>query len=242
MVATNYVWDGQQYLMETDDSNTVQAVWMNEPDQYTNLISQRRSAATQYPHFDAMGSTRHLTDVGENVTDAWIYDAWGNVVSRVGVAVFPLQFVGRFGYYYDPDTNTFYIIRRILEPENGRWWSIDPWWISSWANTFIYARNNLLIIIDPSGLYPEMMEFCSHEECEKCIENAKKNHSTTIPLLKVIKERECPEHEIKCCGESTRLSESPCNRCGEGRVRVGNVEQVTRPLGGIIFEKGKFVV
>ena len=118
-----FVWDGQQYLVETDASNTTQAIWTNEPDQFTNLVTQRRGGATQYPHFDALGSTRQVTDLSEAITDTWLYDAWGNVLAHAGITIFPMQFVGMFGYFYDPDTNTFYIIHRILEPENARWWS-----------------------------------------------------------------------------------------------------------------------
>ena len=164
MGVTNYVWDGQQYLMETDGSNTTQAVWTNEPDQYTNLVSQRRAGTTHYAHFDALGSTRGLTDDGEIVTDDWSYGAWGNVVSHSGTTDFPFQFIGRFGYRYDSENDSFYIVHRIYEPETGRWLSVDPNWISvdpisfnrsSQTVTFsgyVYAVLNPIMFIDPNGL------------------------------------------------------------------------------------------
>lgn len=154
MPVTNFVWDGNQYLMETNEANTTQAVFTNEPDEHTNLISQRRDGASQYAHFDAVGSTRQLTNASETVTDEWNYDAWGNEVLRSGVTEFPFQFVGMFGYYFDSETNTFYIIRRILEPENGRWLSADPLLFTDGANMYWYVRNRPTIDVDQSGLYP----------------------------------------------------------------------------------------
>jgi YD repeat-containing protein len=39
---TKFIYDGQNYLQETDGSNAVQAVFTNEPQAYGKLISQRR--------------------------------------------------------------------------------------------------------------------------------------------------------------------------------------------------------
>ena len=149
-----FVWDGQQYLVETDGTNATQAVWTNEPNEFTKLLTQRRDGATQFPHFDVLGSTRQLTDASESITDTWLYDAWGNVVAHAGVTIFPLQFVGMLGYFYDPDTKTFCIIHRIYEPETGRWWSVDPIGITFSQNLYSYAGNAPVNFIDLFGLQP----------------------------------------------------------------------------------------
>ena len=152
MPVTNYVWDEDQYLMETDETNTTQAVFTNEPDESTNLISQHRGGASQYAHFDALGSTRQLTDDAETATDDWNYDAWGNVASRTGLTEFPFQFVGMFGYFYTPETNAFYVVHRILGPDNGRWLSPDPRAsIQEYSNLYEYVANNPIIYIDIFG-------------------------------------------------------------------------------------------
>ena len=149
MGVTNYVWDGQQYLMETDESGATQAVWTNEPDEYTNLVSQDRGGTSHYAHFDALGSTRQLTDDSETVTDEWSYDAWGNEISRIGTTEFPFQFVGRFGYFFDSETDAFYIIHRIYGPEIARWWSVDPLRFVDGINT--YKPYFIPFDVDPSG-------------------------------------------------------------------------------------------
>ena len=66
---TNYIWDENNLLAEADGSNVVQTVYTNEPEQYGNLISSRISGTTSYHHFDALGSTRQLTNAAGTVTD-----------------------------------------------------------------------------------------------------------------------------------------------------------------------------
>ena len=39
---TNFVWDGQDVLLETDVSNNTQVTYTQTPDIYGNLVSQRR--------------------------------------------------------------------------------------------------------------------------------------------------------------------------------------------------------
>ena len=43
----------------------------------TGLEAMRRSDASSFYHFDALGSTFELTDSGEDVSDTWLYKAWG---------------------------------------------------------------------------------------------------------------------------------------------------------------------
>src|SRR5579863_8564166 len=105
---TNYIWDEDNLLAEADVNNVVQTVYTNEPQQYGNLVSSRIPIAgtptTVYHHFDALGSTRQLTNSAGAVTDTMIYDAWGNVVSRTGTNGVTLLWDGQPGYYTDRET------------------------------------------------------------------------------------------------------------------------------------------
>ncbi len=54
MPTTNYIWDEDNLLAETDGNNVVQTVYTNEPQQYGNLVSSRISGMTSVPPlFDA---------------------------------------------------------------------------------------------------------------------------------------------------------------------------------------------
>ena len=121
-----FVWDDQNYLAETDGTDDTQVVYTNEPRYYGNLISQRRGSTTSWYHFDALGSTRQLTDATQGITDQRIYDAWGSVVGSDGMTVFPFQFVGNLGYCTDADHGNIYIRARLYQPVLSRWWSADP--------------------------------------------------------------------------------------------------------------------
>ncbi|MBD3675811.1 MAG: hypothetical protein HUJ26_20070 [Planctomycetaceae bacterium] len=80
VTTTRYIYDGNQYLAEADETDTINRLYTNEPDAYTHLISQEEvsTGETLTYHYDALGSTRTVTDETEAVTDEFTYDAWGN--------------------------------------------------------------------------------------------------------------------------------------------------------------------
>ena len=55
---TNFIWDGQDVLLETDVSNNTQVTYTQTPDIYGNLVSQRRDSTTSFYHHDAGGRQR----------------------------------------------------------------------------------------------------------------------------------------------------------------------------------------
>lgn len=150
MTVTNFIWDEQNYLAETDGSNAVQVVYTNEPQQYGNLISTRIGMTTYAHQYDALGSTRRLSDSSGTLTgDSWVYDAWGRVVDRTGISSVALQWIAERGYYNDADISYHAVRRRAYSPPIGRWTSVDP--LPS-SNPFCYSLNSPPTMIDPSGM------------------------------------------------------------------------------------------
>jgi len=138
--------------METDGTNTTTAVYTNEPTQFGNLISQRRNNQTSYYHFDALGSTRELTDASQTVTDTKRYDAWGVNVASSGTTENPFRFIGERGYYLDPGVNSDYVRRRNYAPRPSRWTSVDPARFADELNDYLYVQAAPTVRTDPSGL------------------------------------------------------------------------------------------
>jgi len=70
------------------------------PKPYGELISQRRwdGAAwqTRFHRYDALGSTRALTDEMGAETDSYTYDAWGNEIAPTSSFENPFRWVGRW--------------------------------------------------------------------------------------------------------------------------------------------------
>jgi RHS repeat-associated protein len=163
---TKHVWDGQNIILETDASNIIQAVYSLEPVIYGNLVSQRRSGATSYYLFDALGSTRQLADSTGSVTDSYLYDSLGNGLFSSGTTSNFFRYVGRPGYYYGPDLAKLYLRARTYDPASGRFLSRDPLaYAGEETNLYRYALNSPVNFTDPSGYVIPFPEIC----CAACI-------------------------------------------------------------------------
>jgi RHS repeat-associated protein len=189
---TKYIWDDDNYLAEADGSDTINVVYTNEPQQYGNLISTRISSTTSYHHFDAIVSTRQLTDRAGKSTDAFIYDGWGNLIVRTGNTVASMQWIGELGYYWDIETGRYLIRRRTYSPMASRFTSRDPkayfGVLSNLLTEYFYVKNRALLIFDPSGL-----ECCGSDEPQQL---KKVRKGDDIKLLKGQK-CSCAAYEIK---------------------------------------------
>jgi RHS repeat-associated protein len=163
VTVTNYIWDVENdtCLMETDENGETKVLYSHEPTQFGGLISQRRDGQTYYHHYDALGSTRQLTDADENVTDEYVYTAWGEPVVTNGTTENPFRWVGRWGYYWDEATGTYYIRRRDYQPTIAQWLSADPKELHDGLSApfaltpYEYGALSPLVMIDPWGLDAE---------------------------------------------------------------------------------------
>ena len=90
----------------------------------------------------------------------YTYDAWGNVtettVNQSGTNYYARYNPFRYrGYYYDTETDLYYLQSRYYNPEWGRFLNADGY-ISTGTgllgyNMFAYCNNNPVMFIDPSG-------------------------------------------------------------------------------------------
>ncbi|MCA9091304.1 MAG: RHS repeat protein, partial [Planctomycetaceae bacterium] len=154
---TKFVYNNQQYLLETDGSNILTAVYTQQPGNYSNLTSQYRFNGSlwlpSYSHYDSLGSTAALTDADETVTDTYIYDAWGERLNSTGATINPFQWLGRVGYYHNADTGLVYVIMRTYSPVTGTWTTLDILRFVDGMN--MYKAYFVPGGLDPSGLQPD---------------------------------------------------------------------------------------
>jgi RHS repeat-associated protein len=151
-----HVWDGQYILLETDGGNIVQTVYTCEPSAYGNLISQRRGGTTSFYLFDALGSTRQLSNSTGTVTDGYVYDSFGNILLVSGTTTNYFRYIGQSGYYFDVDLAKYYLRARIYDPTSGQFLSRDPLATTRTRMTivyYIYVSNCPISLTDPSGLW-----------------------------------------------------------------------------------------
>ncbi len=150
---TKFVWDDQRLLLETDGNDATQAAYTSLPENFGQLVSQRRGGASQFYHLDALGSVVGLTDSNQAETDCYGYDAFGDVFGDQGTTVNPFRYVGALGYYYDAARSQYYVRARHYDPSLGRWLSRDP--LAPWGNdenAYRYVENAPAALVDPSGM------------------------------------------------------------------------------------------
>ncbi|MEX0642072.1 MAG: RHS repeat-associated core domain-containing protein, partial [Pirellulales bacterium] len=105
-------------------------------------------------HYDALGSTRQLTDQNGDLTDDYTYDAWGNLVAHTGTSQTAFLWIGEIGYYWNAETKQYTARARIVRSDVARWLSFDPLWFAAddRLNPYRYANGSPMTFVDPSGL------------------------------------------------------------------------------------------
>lgn len=119
------------------------------------IIAERSSpGSVRFLHRDRLGSVTEVTDAGGAAVELFEYDAFGTSIVRFGGAIDQRFAGGR----EDADIALIELGARWLDPWMGRFISPDPTLPNShrptYLNRYVYARNNPLNVVDPSGLAP----------------------------------------------------------------------------------------
>ena len=101
------------------------------------------------------GSVSNLTDSEGRITNSYTYDAFGNTTVQTGGSGNPFAYDGE---YADGETGLIFLRNRYYDPAIGRFLSsdvrmgsqVDP----QSLNHYVFARNNPVNFVDPSGMYP----------------------------------------------------------------------------------------
>jgi len=141
--------DYAQVLEEYTPSKIIKASYIYGHD----LISQLRDTERSFYHVDGLGSTRALTDINGLLTDAYAYEAFGEIIKQLGNTQNSYLFAGE---QRDPNLGLDYLRARYLDVNSGRFYGRDPfkgfYKNPITLNKYVYANTNPVNIIDPSGL------------------------------------------------------------------------------------------
>ncbi len=140
--------DYAQVIEERGAGNVLQVVYTYGDD----LISQERGGSTSFYHYDGLGSTRALTDESETETDTYTYEAFGSLIRSTGATPNSYLFTGE---QYDPNAGFYYLRARYMNPEIGRFVTIDPFsglkHEPITLHKYLYAGLDPVLNSDPSG-------------------------------------------------------------------------------------------
>jgi RHS repeat-associated protein len=140
--------DYAQVLEERDGAGTLAVSYVYGDD----LISQERSGAVSYYQYDGLGSTRALTDDFGDATDTYDFEAFGTLLNSTGTTENNYLFAGE---QYDPNARFYYLRARWMNPETGRFLTVDPFvgriQDPVTLHKYLYASANPVMFVDPSG-------------------------------------------------------------------------------------------
>ena len=116
------------------------------------LLSQQAGGISHYYLYDGMNSVCGLADSARTLTDAYTYDAYGNLLDNSGPTINPYLYRGE---QYDAELNAYYLRARYYQPDIGRFLTTDP--VEGFPNSpmtlhrYLYGYDNPNSYIDPSG-------------------------------------------------------------------------------------------
>jgi RHS repeat-associated protein len=153
-VTTNYLVDTNNPTSEAQVVDELQAGAVIRSFTYGHkLISQRIvGGSLSFYQYDGHGSVRQLTNASGAITDAYDYDAFGNLIYRSGTT--PNDYLDR-GEQLDANLGFYYLRARHLNPANGRFLSLDPLegldFEPLTLHKYTYAAADPVNKLDPSG-------------------------------------------------------------------------------------------
>nr|NCS37402.1 RHS repeat-associated core domain-containing protein [Microcystis aeruginosa G11-01] len=120
-VRTSFLLDSNRdyaQVLEEYNSSGVQVAYVYGHD----LISQNRNGSKSFYLYDGLGTTKALTDSSGVVTDRYIYDTYGNILSSSGTTLNSYLYTGE---QFDKNLGQYYLRDRYYSQGVGRFTRSD---------------------------------------------------------------------------------------------------------------------
>ncbi len=147
-----YVHDGDDLFLEVDGAGNRVAEYTYYPGIDQPLSVRRGGAGGSVYYFvqDFPGNVRGLVTAGAALANQYRYKPFGTDDSGFpqGTVTNSVRFAAR---ELDNETGMYYVRSRYYDPQTGRFISEDPIGLEGGINLYVYARNNPVNFVDPTG-------------------------------------------------------------------------------------------
>ena len=156
-LASRYVYDGPNVVLELNASNQVTRAYVNgrdidQPIERIDFINSEARTRLVY-HTDGLGSVVALTDSGQQTAKSYTYEAFGKIRSESGNALVLNRYTYTAREALGDSLGLYYYRWRVMDPNVGRFTSEDPLGFEDSGGLYVYVNGNPVIRIDPLGLW-----------------------------------------------------------------------------------------
>ena len=161
-VATDYLLDGDKIVSQIYNN---QQIWFDY-DAAGTRHAMEYNGNNYYYYYNLQGDVIGLYDSDLNSVVQYSYDSWGKLLSVTGSLAETVGKANPFryrGYYYDSETELYYLNSRYYDPETGRFVNADgyvsgPEKVIQGYNLFVFCDNNPVNKVDDSGNWPKWIK------------------------------------------------------------------------------------
>jgi RHS repeat-associated protein len=117
---TNYLYEGDKVLLETDGSNNVKARNILG----VGYLGRVSGSQTGFLIHNGQGDVVRVADDAGSILASYTYDPYGNIESQSGTFDNPIRYAE---YLYDANAKLYYLQSRHYNPATGRFLTKDTW-------------------------------------------------------------------------------------------------------------------
>ncbi|MGI6746446.1 MAG: RHS repeat-associated core domain-containing protein [Acutalibacteraceae bacterium] len=171
----SYIWHDQKLVSQSDGTNTFYFFYNDSkyaPDGFV-LNGTDNYLYTKNLQGDITG----IADSNGSIVTTYTYDAWGKIISVTGSQSTTIGTANPFryrGYYYDTETELYYLQSRYYNPEWDRFLNADSTDYLGYGgfvsyNLFAYCENNPVSYFDYYGSFKGVYHYESTRDIAKKI-------------------------------------------------------------------------
>ncbi len=163
---TDYCLNGTQILAEKRGGTLINYFYTSDG----TRVGFKTGGKVYYYVYNLQGDVTHIVDESKNIVATYRYDPFGKILNLSSLTSIGKLNPFRYrGYYYDTESNLYYLNSRYYNPEIGRFINADAILGANkdilGYNLYAYCSNNPLIYADYYGTFSLQVKFDPSSIC-----------------------------------------------------------------------------